>query len=98
AGTDRAHADGLRARRLPAKLAAAVRLPAPRPASSRFGYGCWLRRIHPSDRVSAGGQSLRPQHLDIGVASPVLAGRQGWFVFVAAGPTLSGGDSRRGAV
>ena len=42
AGTDRAHADGLRTWRLPARLVDAVGLFTPHPASSRSGYYCPL--------------------------------------------------------
>ena len=46
AGTDRAHADRLRAWRLPARLADAVGLPAPGSASSRAGHRRRLRHLH----------------------------------------------------
>ena len=48
AGTDRAHADRLRARRLPARLADAVGLPSPGSASGRPGDRRWLRRLRAS--------------------------------------------------
>src|ERR1700723_1955425 len=46
----------------------------------------------------AGRQSLWPQPLALGAASPVLAGREGRPVLMGARPTLSGSDPRRGTV
>src|SRR6266404_5494380 len=70
AGTDRAYADRLRVRRWLTKLADAVGLPTAGSASSRFGHCRWLRRLHPSHRLSAGRQSLWPQSLSFRPAPP----------------------------
>ena len=59
--TDRAHADRLRARRLPAGLADAVGPLFAGSASGRPGDRRGIRRIRASDRLSAGRQSLWPQ-------------------------------------
>ena len=72
--------------------------PLPALASGRPGDRRRLRHLHPPHRLSAGRQSLWPQHLGFGAAAPFLAGRQGRLVFVGASPALSGGDSRRRAV
>src|SRR5206468_11662862 len=99
AGTDRAHADRLRAWWwLSAALADTVGLPAPGPASSRSGHCRRLRRIQASDRLSAGRQSLWPQPLGFGAASPLFAQRQEWLVRLGTSPAVSGGDSRRGPI
>src|SRR5579864_2854319 len=97
-GADRAYANRLRARRLPARLAVAVGLPAPDVASSRFGNRLRIRRLYASCRVSARGQPLWPQPVCRGAASPFLTGSQGWLVLVGASPSVSGGHSRRRAV
>src|ERR1700730_6066719 len=99
AGSDRAHADRLRAWRwLSSALAETVGLPAPGRASSRSGHCRRLRRIHASDRLSAGRQSLWPQPVGFGAASPLLARRQRWPVLLGAGPAIPGSDSRGGPV
>jgi hypothetical protein len=69
-------------------------LPAPARTSSRSGHCPRLRRIHASDRLSAGRQSLWPQPVGFGATSPLFAGRQGWFVLLGAGPKMFGGNSR----
>ena len=86
AGTDRAHADRLRARRLPAGLADAVGSLFAGSASGRPGDRRGLRRIRASHRLSAGRQPLWPQPFGCGAASPVLAGRQGRLVCMGASP------------
>src|SRR5207248_6894404 len=96
AGTDRAHADRLCAWWLPARLADAFGLPAPRSAPSRFGFGRGIRHLHASHRLPAGRQSLWPHSFAGGATSSVLAGDQGWTVFMGASPTMSGSDSCRG--
>ena len=59
-GTDRAHADWLRARRLLERLVDAVGLPVPDFASNRFGNRIWVRRLHASHRLPAGREPLWP--------------------------------------
>src|SRR5713226_5349347 len=98
AGTDRAHADRLRARRWLARLADAVGPPAPGSASIRFGHCGGLRRLPASPGVPAGRQSLWPQHFGGGATAPFLAGFQGWLVRMGASPALSGSDSGGGPV
>ena len=67
-------------------------------ASSRLGHCRRLRRIRASHRLSAGRQSLWPQHLGFGAAAPVSTGLQGRPVWLGASPAISGSDSRRGSV
>jgi hypothetical protein len=55
AGSDRAHADRLRTRRLPARLADAVGLPVLGPASSRVGHRRRVRRFRAPYRLSVAG-------------------------------------------
>src|SRR5579864_1694549 len=97
-GNDRAHADRLRTRRLPARLADAVGSLIAGSASGRSGDRSGIRRIRPAHRLSAGGQSLWPQPFGCRPVTPVLAGRQRWLVRLGASPTVSGSDSRRGTV
>src|SRR5712691_9670782 len=99
AATDRAHANWLRAwRQLSATLADTVRLLAPGSASCRSDHCRWLRRIHAPHCLSAGRQSLWPQSLGFGAASPLLARRQGRLVLLGASPAIRGRDTRRGAL
>src|SRR5262249_2123711 len=58
--TDRAHADRLRARRLPTRLADATGLPLPGITRSRTGHRRRLRHLHAPRGVSAGRQPLWP--------------------------------------
>src|SRR5437588_2591281 len=92
AGTDRTHADRLRARRLLAGVVDAVGLPVAGSVSGRPGDRRGLRRIRASDRVPVGGQSLRPQSFRRGSAAPVFAGRQGRLVRLGASPAISESD------
>src|ERR1019366_658081 len=71
---DRAHADRLRTRRLPARLADAVGSLFAGPASSRSGARSGIRRLRAAYRLSAGRQSLWPQPVGCGTAAPVLTG------------------------
>ena len=73
-GVDRAYADRLRARRLPARLADAVGPFFAGSARGRPGDQHGLRRLRASDRLSAGRQSLWPQPFGVGTASPFFAG------------------------
>src|ERR1700736_3654140 len=95
AGSDRAHADWLRARWLLARLADTVGLPGPSSAASRFGDCLWVRHLQASRGVSAGSEPLWPQSVSCGATSPFLAGRQGWLVLMGPGPPISRGDSGR---
>src|SRR5260370_7762533 len=97
-GADRAHADWLRARRLPAGLADAVGPLFAGPASGRSGDRRGIRRIRASDRLSAGRQPLWPQPLVFGPTPPLPASPQGRLVLLGASPVTSGSDPRRGAV
>jgi hypothetical protein len=76
AGADRAHADRLCARRLPARLADAVGLPTVCFASSRLGHDPWIRHLHTAHRLPVGRQSLWTQPLGFGATSSVLAGHK----------------------
>src|SRR5438128_2941 len=75
-GTDRAHADRLRSWRLSARLVEPTGPPPSVSPSSRPGYYRRLRRLHASRGISAGKQSLWPQHLGLRATSPILARRQ----------------------
>src|ERR1019366_7216216 len=97
-GADRAHADRLRARRLPAGLANATGSLFAGPASGRPGDRRGLRRLRASDRLSVGRQPLWPQPFAGGAASPLFAGLQGRLVRMEASPIPSGSDSGRGPV
>src|ERR1035441_683646 len=97
-GANRAHANRLRPRRLPARLADTVGPLFAGSARGRPGDRRGLRRIRASDRLSAGGQSLWPQHFARGAASPLFAGLQRRFVRMEASSILSGSDSGRGSV
>src|ERR1035441_3029510 len=74
-GDDRAHADRLRTRRLPARLADAVGPLFAGYASDRSGDRRRLRLIRASDRLPVGRQSLWPQPFDFGATSPIFARR-----------------------
>src|SRR5437016_1659991 len=89
AGTDRTHADRLRARRLLAGLADAVGLPTGSFASGRSGDRRGLRRIRASYRFPIGGQSLWPEPFGFGSAAPVSAGRKGRLVRLGSSPAAS---------
>ena len=99
AGTDRAHADRLRARRLPARLADAVGLPSAGSASSRPGDRPWATThtcIASSFRwkatsMAAAFRLAAPPHR-------FLPGAKGGLYCMGASPALSGSDSRRGPV
>src|ERR1017187_4310036 len=97
-GADRAHADRLRARRLPAGLADAVGSLFAGSATGRPGERPGVRRLRASDRLSVGRQPLWPQPFACGAASPLFAGLQGRLVRMEASPILSGSDSGRGPV
>ena len=63
------------------------------------GLRGWLMQLgHPLQGVSAGRQSLWPQHLGGGATAPFFAGFQGWLVRMGASPAVSGSDSRGGPV
>src|ERR1700694_2062165 len=98
AGSDRAHADWLRARCLLARLADTVGLPGPNSPESRLGDCLWVRHLQASRGVSVGSEPLWPQSVCCGATSSFLAGRQGWPVLMGPGPLISRGDSGRRAV
>jgi hypothetical protein len=98
AGTDRAHADRLRARRLLARLADTVGLSGPGSAASRSGDCLWLRYLQASRGGSAGREPVWPQPVCGGTSSSFLAGCQGWLVRMGPSAAISRSDSGRGSV